>query len=424
MFDRQCLLFYFIGFGILSAVCSADPASKGMDVAEIKLAVEITNRLGVNVFNRIPASGGNVCISPFSLQQAAGVLFAASANETRKELTNACGYPNDMLRVGNSFKALSMVLDVSLDRSKRRAEESDRSDALLHHDVTIFGQAGWTVNEHFREFITESYSANIKMLDFFGNPKGAWDQVDRQSSSAESGNARDDARKARLFDAGLRTGVVIKSGLRLNMCWAQGFDKMNTMAAKFSVDKNRSVDVKMMSALLRCKYKQKAGYAIVAIPLIGGEFQFTLLLPDSIDGAESSRMGVVETMLQESTKLSNGIVKVRIPRFKVDADGVNLIPLFQSLGVKSVFDSAAGADLSEMLQTVDGAKVYVTALRHSASISLDEAGVEGKSETVIDLSVGGLGALPEIRADHPFVFAIQHISSGACLFLGRVVNPK
>ena len=30
----------------------------------------------------------------------------------------------------------------------------------------------------------------------------------------------------------------------------------------------------------------------------------------------------------------------------------------------------------------------------------------------------------EVRVDRPFLFAIQHVPSGACLFLGRVTDPK
>jgi serine protease inhibitor len=30
----------------------------------------------------------------------------------------------------------------------------------------------------------------------------------------------------------------------------------------------------------------------------------------------------------------------------------------------------------------------------------------------------------EVRVDRPFLFAIQHRPSGACLFLGRVVDPR
>jgi len=30
----------------------------------------------------------------------------------------------------------------------------------------------------------------------------------------------------------------------------------------------------------------------------------------------------------------------------------------------------------------------------------------------------------EVKVDRPFLFAIQHRASGACLFLGRVVDPR
>jgi serine protease inhibitor len=30
----------------------------------------------------------------------------------------------------------------------------------------------------------------------------------------------------------------------------------------------------------------------------------------------------------------------------------------------------------------------------------------------------------EVRVDHPFLFAIQHVPSGTCLFLGRLTDPR
>jgi serine protease inhibitor len=30
----------------------------------------------------------------------------------------------------------------------------------------------------------------------------------------------------------------------------------------------------------------------------------------------------------------------------------------------------------------------------------------------------------EVKVDRPFVYAIQHVSSGACLFIGRVTDPR
>jgi len=30
----------------------------------------------------------------------------------------------------------------------------------------------------------------------------------------------------------------------------------------------------------------------------------------------------------------------------------------------------------------------------------------------------------EVRVDRPFVYAIQHVPSGVCFFLGRVTDPR
>jgi serine protease inhibitor len=30
----------------------------------------------------------------------------------------------------------------------------------------------------------------------------------------------------------------------------------------------------------------------------------------------------------------------------------------------------------------------------------------------------------EVKVDRPFLYAIQHVPSGVCLFLGRVTNPR
>ena len=30
----------------------------------------------------------------------------------------------------------------------------------------------------------------------------------------------------------------------------------------------------------------------------------------------------------------------------------------------------------------------------------------------------------EVKVDRPFVYAIQHVPSGACLFIGRVTDPR
>jgi serpin B len=65
---------------------------------------------------------------------------------------------------------------------------------------------------------------------------------------------------------------------------------------------------------------------------------------------------------------------------------------------------------------------------HQAFLALDEHGIEASAATAVMMAsfaaVMRQRPSPEIHVDHPFLFAIQHRESGACLFLGRVSDPR
>jgi serpin B len=66
---------------------------------------------------------------------------------------------------------------------------------------------------------------------------------------------------------------------------------------------------------------------------------------------------------------------------------------------------------------------------HKTFLSLDEKGTEAAAATAVvmmrALAMHPVPAQPvEVHVDHPFLFAIQHKASGACLFLGHVVDPR
>jgi len=65
---------------------------------------------------------------------------------------------------------------------------------------------------------------------------------------------------------------------------------------------------------------------------------------------------------------------------------------------------------------------------HKTFIELDEKGTEAAAATAVAMAYAGAAAPTqkpiELKADRPFLFAIQHAASGACLFLGRVSDPR
>jgi serpin B len=60
-------------------------------------------------------------------------------------------------------------------------------------------------------------------------------------------------------------------------------------------------------------------------------------------------------------------------------------------------------------------------------VEVDEKGTEAAAATgaVVTVTSAVVGDEPiEFRADRPFLFLIRHESSGAILFIGRLVNPE
>jgi serpin B len=59
-------------------------------------------------------------------------------------------------------------------------------------------------------------------------------------------------------------------------------------------------------------------------------------------------------------------------------------------------------------------------------LHLDEAGTEASAGTALMDAVLGVDTnIPvHVHIDRPFLFMIQHRPTGACLFLGRITDPR
>jgi serpin B len=73
--------------------------------------------------------------------------------------------------------------------------------------------------------------------------------------------------------------------------------------------------------------------------------------------------------------------------------------------------------------------LFISNVIHKNWLSLDENGTEAAAATAVIMVTGAAIAfeLPppiEVRVDRPFLFAIQHVPSGTCLFLGRLTDPR
>jgi serpin B len=71
--------------------------------------------------------------------------------------------------------------------------------------------------------------------------------------------------------------------------------------------------------------------------------------------------------------------------------------------------------------------IYISAVVHQANIDVDEKGTEAAAATAVGVDTGG-GPSPlktvTFRLNHPFLFVLRDVGTGAVLFMGRVVDPS
>ncbi len=68
--------------------------------------------------------------------------------------------------------------------------------------------------------------------------------------------------------------------------------------------------------------------------------------------------------------------------------------------------------------------LFIDEVLHRAFVSVDEAGTEAAAATAVIMKETAMPAEPvEVTINHPFIFLIRDIETGAILFVGRVLNP-
>jgi serpin B len=177
-------------------------------------------------------------------------------------------------------------------------------------------------------------------------------------------------------------------------------------------------------------YAQREGYTAVSLPYTGGDLQFLVLLPDDVDGLHALESKLTSEMLAECANLETRDVDLHLPKFKIEPPTIALAEKFEALGMKTAFDQPPGsADFDRIAPRKPNNYLYISQVFHKTFIAVDEKGTEAAAATAVAMM--GTSALRqppppaiEVRVDRPFIYAIQHVPSGTCLFLGRVTDPR
>ena len=186
-----------------------------------------------------------------------------------------------------------------------------------------------------------------------------------------------------------------------------------------------------MQKLGQLRYAKRKGFSAVVLPYSGGDLQFVVLIPDEVDGLGELEKELTADLLDDCAKMNTTEILLHLPKFKFEPPTIQLAAELQGLGMKTAFDIPPGsANFDRMAPRKPNDYLAISDVFHRTFIALDEKGTDAAAATAVAM-VRTTAMRPmtpqkpiEVKVDRPFIYAIQHVPSGACLFLGRITDPR
>src|SRR3989440_2652309 len=359
------------------------------------------------------------------------MTFAGADGETRTEMARVLHFGTES-DVPASFAVLQHSLEEMSAKTAELAKESKKfggpsEPITLNIANRLFAQKGYAFREAFLSLVKQNFGGAFEPIDFIANPAVATQRVNKWVADQTHDRIRD------LIPGGAldkTTRLVLANALYLKAPWASEFSENATQREPFFVQ-GAPVDVPMMRKTDKnFGYVRREGFTVVGLPYTGNDLQFLVLLPDDKDGIRGLESKLSGDMLAAFAKLEKRDVDLHLPKFKLEPPTITLAKQFEALGMKTAFDQPKGsANFDKIAPRTPDDYLYISQIFHKTFIAVDEKGTEAAAATAVAMMAGTAVRSPppppiEVEVDRPFVYAIQHVPSAVCLFLGRVTDPR
>jgi serpin B len=376
--------------------------------------VQASNAFAVDLYQRLRAQPGNFFFSPASVSAALTMTWAGARGDTAAE----------MARVLHLGQAPAKVHAAGA-RLVRRLAPPAATAPEVRIANRLWVQQGLPLEPAFAALVAEHYGAGVEPVDFVGARETARVAINRWVGERTAGRITD-LLAARDLDGDAR--LVLTNAIHFKGTWVSPFDSGATRPAAFTVAPGTTPTVPLMHATLekeQVRYAAVTDAQVLELPYRSERrdraLAMVVVLPRAVDGLARLEAGLTARKLQSwVTALKPAAVSVYLPRFGVSRQ-LALAETLVALGMKRAF-APRGADFSGLTRKEP---ICLARVQHQAVVRVTEQGTEAAAATAVTAAkANGGGGPPPFRADHPFVFFIRDVESGAILFLGRLVDPR
>jgi serpin B len=385
--------------------------SPDVNPSEQALLVEGNSAFAFELYQALKGKEGNLFYSPYSISLALAMTYAGARGETAEQMAETLQFMLDQDSLHTAFN----WLDAELASRGEGAQGKDEEGFRLNIVNAIWGQKDYSFLPAFLDVLAENYGAGLRILDFINEAEKSRVTINDWVSDQTEGRIEDLIPQGAI-DA--LTRLVLTNAIYFNAAWEYPFDEDMTTNGPFYLLDGGQVIAPMMNQTESFGYTKGEGYQAVELPYDGDELSMVIILPE--DGQfEAFEEGL---QAQKVNDIINGLqpteVALTMPKFEFDSE-FSLKDTLAEMGMPIAFSGAA--DFSGMTGAPD---LCISEVLHKAFVSVDEAGTEAAAATAVIMKETAMPDQPvEVTIDHPFIFLIRDIETGAILFVGRVLNP-
>jgi serine protease inhibitor len=351
----------------------------------------------------------NILISPVSIILALMMAYNGADGETQAAMATT------LQSTGISIEALNQ-------HNQQWIEAIEKSDEHVQLQIanSLWGREGISFEEAFVDTVQEYYNAEVQSLDF--DKSNASDKINRWVSDQTNDKIKQIVDKSINSD----TILFLINAIYFDGKWSQPFNPKITKDNTFNLIDSTKKQHPFMNLSDTFQYLQEDKFQAVRLPYGDGAVSMYAFLPD-----ESSSLQEFQAQLTGdnwSTWLSSLQVRkgtVALPKFKLEYE-LNLKKALTEMGMGIAFKEGT-ADLSRMVVDKQS-NPFISSVKHSTFIDVQEEGTEAAAVTSIEVSVTSLDTSApqpfEMKLDRPFFFIIADNQTGAILFMGSIYEPQ
>jgi len=382
--------------------------------AQRALFATASNAFAFDFWAKVRSTPGNLAVSPASIEMALAMTYGGAAGQTRHAMARTLHVEGEEA----SFRQAA-------GRQLAAWNDPDRESYELRVANRLFGERSYALVPEFLTLTRTTYAAPMELVDFRHHPDGVRTHINSYVSDFTNARITNLLPPASVTPD---TRLVVTNAVYMKAQWRSPFEQNMTRPAPFHVDGATTTEPRpTMHQFAHFPCASVDGVKLLELPYQGDDLSMLIVLPDALDGLEAVESGLTAARLQTwLAALATARVGVALPKFSVDPpEPTRLHTPLAELGMAIAFDPAH-ADFTDMARPPSpDERLYISEVFHKAFVVVDEAGTEAAAATAV-VMMRGTGmpepALP-FNVDHPFLFLIRDVHSGAILFLGRIVDP-